>query len=128
MSPLPFRHAAPAISHAGPAPGPWRAPAAHGRAGGSERGARCASCTSGLRYSWHFPELVKIVNDNYLYARVALIVKDKGAFTEDKLPEITEVLGDEAKAQEVRALLCWHALTGSARHPWTGKGAERASD
>ncbi len=26
-------------------------------------------------YSWHFPELVKIVNDNYQYARIALIVK-----------------------------------------------------
>jgi hypothetical protein len=31
-------------------------------------------------YSWHFPELVKIVNDNYQYARIALIVK-VGGFT-----------------------------------------------
>lgn len=52
-------------------------------------------------YSWHFPELVKIVNDNYQYARVALIVKDKSTMSEEKLPEIVEVLGDEAKAQEV---------------------------
>eukprot|EP00197_Chlamydomonas_leiostraca_P011012 CAMPEP_0202885878 /NCGR_PEP_ID=MMETSP1391-20130828/41882_1 /ASSEMBLY_ACC=CAM_ASM_000867 /TAXON_ID=1034604 /ORGANISM="Chlamydomonas leiostraca, Strain SAG 11-49" /LENGTH=547 /DNA_ID=CAMNT_0049569135 /DNA_START=129 /DNA_END=1773 /DNA_ORIENTATION=- len=52
-------------------------------------------------YSWHFPELVKIVNDNYQYARVALIVQDKSTLSEEKLPEITEVLGDEAKAQEV---------------------------
>lgn len=52
-------------------------------------------------YSWHFPELVKIVPDNYLYARVALVVKDKGTLTEEKLPELTEVLADEAKAQEV---------------------------
>lgn len=28
-----------------------------------------------LRYSWHFPELVKIVSDNYQYSRVALLVK-----------------------------------------------------
>ena len=26
-------------------------------------------------YSWHFPELVKVVNDNYQYARIALLVK-----------------------------------------------------
>eukprot|EP00775_Hariotina_reticulata_P010341 gene10342-10498_t len=52
-------------------------------------------------YSWHFPELVKIVPDNYLYARVALVVKDKGTLTEEKLPELTEVLGDAVKAQQV---------------------------
>lgn len=52
-------------------------------------------------YSWHFPELIKVVPDNYLYARVALIVKDKGTLSEEKLPELTEVLGEEAKAQEV---------------------------
>lgn len=28
-------------------------------------------------YGWHFPELVKIVPDNYQYARVALVIKDK---------------------------------------------------
>lgn len=26
-------------------------------------------------YSWHFPELVRVVNDNYQYARIALLVK-----------------------------------------------------
>ncbi|KAF6262555.1 hypothetical protein COO60DRAFT_1282656 [Scenedesmus sp. NREL 46B-D3] len=52
-------------------------------------------------YSWHFPELVKIVPDNYLYARVALVVKDKGSLNEEKLPELAEVLADEAKAKEV---------------------------
>lgn len=39
--------------------------------------------------------------DNYLYARVALVVKDKSTLTEEKLPELTEVLADEPKAQEV---------------------------
>jgi hypothetical protein len=42
------------------------------------------------------------VPDNYLYARVALVVKDKGTLSEEKLGELTEVLGEEAKAQEVR--------------------------
>mmetsp|Transcript_3058 Transcript_3058/g.5261 ORF Transcript_3058/g.5261 Transcript_3058/m.5261 type:complete len:500 (-) Transcript_3058:372-1871(-) len=52
-------------------------------------------------YSWHFPELVKIVNDNYQYAKVALLVKDKSTLTEDKLAEIIEITGDEGKGREV---------------------------
>ncbi|MEW5299658.1 MAG: hypothetical protein WDW38_004290 [Sanguina aurantia] len=56
-------------------------------------------------YSWHFPELVRIVNDNYLYARLALLIKDKSTLTQsdEKLAEIIEVLGEEAKAKEVMA-------------------------
>ena len=26
------------------------------------------------RYGWHFPELAKVVPDNYQYARVALVI------------------------------------------------------
>jgi nucleolar protein 56 len=52
-------------------------------------------------YSWHFPELVKIVNDNYQYAKLTLIVKDKSTLSDEKLEEIKDVLGDEDKAKEV---------------------------
>mmetsp|Transcript_19226 Transcript_19226/g.53943 ORF Transcript_19226/g.53943 Transcript_19226/m.53943 type:complete len:496 (-) Transcript_19226:645-2132(-) len=52
-------------------------------------------------YGWHFPELVKIVSDNYLYARVALCVKNRAEFTKERLPELVEVVGDEEKAEEV---------------------------
>ncbi|KMZ66020.1 Nucleolar protein [Zostera marina] len=52
-------------------------------------------------YSWHFPELVKIVNDNYLYAKVAKAVDDKSKLTEDDIPRLTEILGDEDQAKEV---------------------------
>ncbi|KAL3512577.1 hypothetical protein ACH5RR_025294 [Cinchona calisaya] len=52
-------------------------------------------------YSWHFPELVKIVNDNYLYAKVAKFVDDKSKLTEDFLPGLTEIVGDEDKAKEI---------------------------
>jgi RNA processing factor Prp31 len=46
--------------------------------------------------------VLQIVPDNYLYARVALVVKDKGSLTDDsKKGELVEVLGDEGKAQEV---------------------------
>lgn len=52
-------------------------------------------------YSWHFPELVKIVNDNYTYAKLVKFVKDKSSLTDSSLEEITEVIGDEDKAREV---------------------------
>ena len=52
-------------------------------------------------YSWHFPELVKIVNDNYLYARVAKLIEDKSKLSEEHIPALTEILGDEDKAKEI---------------------------
>ncbi|KAF5732206.1 putative nucleolar protein nop56 [Tripterygium wilfordii] len=52
-------------------------------------------------YSWHFPELVKIVNDNYLYAKIAKFIEDKAKLCEEKIPELTDIIGDEDKAKEV---------------------------
>lgn len=44
---------------------------------------------------------MKIVNDNYLYARVSKIIEDKSKLSEEHVPMLTEVLGDEDKAREV---------------------------
>ncbi|KAL3018750.1 hypothetical protein AAZX31_05G044500 [Glycine max] len=52
-------------------------------------------------YSWHFPELVKIVNDNYLYAKVAKFIEDKAKLAEDTIPGLTDIVGDEDKAKEI---------------------------
>ncbi|XP_077253917.1 nucleolar protein 56-like [Tasmannia lanceolata] len=52
-------------------------------------------------YSWHFPELVKIVNDNYLYAKVTKFVENKSELAEDKIPGLADILGDEDKAKEI---------------------------
>lgn len=52
-------------------------------------------------YSWHFPELVKIVTDNYLYAKLTLFIKDKSTLSDDSIPAMKEILGDEEKAKEV---------------------------
>ncbi|KAI7986123.1 Nucleolar protein 56 [Camellia lanceoleosa] len=51
-------------------------------------------------YSWHFPELVKIVNDNYLYAKVSKFVENKSELFEDKLPGLIDIVGDEDKAKQ----------------------------
>ncbi|XP_072975525.1 nucleolar protein 56-like [Typha angustifolia] len=52
-------------------------------------------------YSWHFPELVKIINDNYLYAKVAKFVENKSELTEDHIPALEDIVGDEDKAKEI---------------------------
>jgi len=52
-------------------------------------------------YGWHFPELVKVISDNYMYARIALAVKDKATLTSDGLKMLAEITGDEDKAKEV---------------------------
>ncbi|TPX33838.1 hypothetical protein SmJEL517_g03307 [Synchytrium microbalum] len=52
-------------------------------------------------YSWHFPELVKLVNDNALYAKCVKIVKNKANLTEDHIPELEEVGVDPAIAKHV---------------------------
>ena len=45
--------------------------------------------------------MVKIVNDNYTYAKLVKFVKDKTCLTSKMLEEFTEVIGDVDKAWEV---------------------------
>ncbi|KAL6896542.1 hypothetical protein ACP4OV_007114 [Aristida adscensionis] len=52
-------------------------------------------------YSWHFPELVKIVNDNYLYSKVAKFVVNKSDLAEKDIPALADLIGDEDKAKEI---------------------------
>jgi len=52
-------------------------------------------------YSYHFPELVKIVPDNYMYSRVVHYIKNRKELDESKLEELEEIIGDSAKAQAV---------------------------
>ena len=53
-------------------------------------------------YSWHFPELVKIVSDNQRYAELALFIKDKQTLTSESLHDIAALVeDDEAVAQSV---------------------------
>ncbi|CAN6200152.1 unnamed protein product [Urochloa humidicola] len=52
-------------------------------------------------YSWHFPELVKIVNDNYLYAKIAKFVVNKSDLAEKDILALADLTGDEDKAKEI---------------------------
>merc|ERR1719454_933523 len=52
-------------------------------------------------YSWHFPELVKIVPDNYMYSRLLLLIQKRETITDEMKPKIEAIVMDDAKAQAV---------------------------
>lgn len=52
-------------------------------------------------YSYHFPELVKIVPDNYLFAKVAHFVKDRKSLSAESLEALEEIVMDSEKAQAI---------------------------
>nr|CAD7442692.1 unnamed protein product [Timema bartmani] len=52
-------------------------------------------------YSYHFPELVKIVPENYLFAKVARFVKNRKELNEEKLEALEEIVMDSGKAQAI---------------------------
>ncbi|XP_032682646.1 nucleolar protein 56-like [Odontomachus brunneus] len=52
-------------------------------------------------YGYHFPELVKIVSENYMYAKVAQVIQNRKELTEEKLEALEEVVMDTIKAQAI---------------------------
>ena len=51
-------------------------------------------------YSWHFPELVTVVPDNYTYARCVMTIGKKGSIMEDQegsAERLREVLGEDSE-------------------------------
>ena len=52
-------------------------------------------------YSYHFPELVKVVGDNYTYAVVARFIKDRKTLDEDSLEGLEAIVMDAAKAKMI---------------------------
>ncbi|XP_066959473.1 nucleolar protein 56 isoform X2 [Macrobrachium rosenbergii] len=52
-------------------------------------------------YSYHFPELGKIVTDNYQYSLCADAIKDRKTLSEASLEKLEEIVMDPAKAQAI---------------------------
>jgi len=52
-------------------------------------------------YSYHFPELVKLVTDNYTYARVAQYVGNRKQLTEERLDGLEKILLDSEKTRAI---------------------------
>jgi len=52
-------------------------------------------------YSYHFPELIKVVPDNYLFARCCQFIKNRKELSDESLPLLEEIVMDSAKAQTI---------------------------
>jgi len=52
-------------------------------------------------YSYHFPELVKLVGDNYTYARVVQYIGNRKQLTEDRLEGLEKILMDSEKTRAI---------------------------
>lgn len=54
-------------------------------------------------YSYHFPELVKIVADNYMFAKVSHFIGSRKTLSDDKIEALEEIVMDEGKAAAIIA-------------------------
>ena len=52
-------------------------------------------------FSWHFPELAKIVSDNEVYSRIVQLIENKANAVEEKLEELEEITHDADIAQKI---------------------------
>jgi nucleolar protein 56 len=53
-------------------------------------------------YGYHFPELVKIVPDNYQYAQAVQFIGNKESLDEEKLPDLAAIIDDDmTRAQNI---------------------------
>jgi len=53
-------------------------------------------------YSYHFPELVKIVSDNYMFAKMTTVIGDRAKLDEETMGEaIEEIVMDSAKTKAI---------------------------
>ncbi|KAL8693280.1 MAG: hypothetical protein Q9224_003782 [Gallowayella concinna] len=51
-------------------------------------------------YSWHFPELIRIVSENQAYARLALFIGDKKRLSDDDLHALAAQVNDDAETAQ----------------------------
>ncbi len=52
-------------------------------------------------FSWHFPELGRIVTDNHLYTKIVKVIGIRDNINDDMKAAFEEVLADEDKAQQI---------------------------
>ena len=52
-------------------------------------------------FSWHFPELAKIVTENTTYCQIVDFIQERSGATADKLEGLEEITKDPAVAEEI---------------------------
>merc|ERR1712212_1052000 len=48
-------------------------------------------------YSYHFPELVKVIPDNYMYAKAVRLIKDRKQISPETVEALEEIVMDSGK-------------------------------
>lgn len=51
-------------------------------------------------YGWHFPELAKIVSDNYVFAKLVVFIQDKATLSQDKLHDLAAFVNEDSAIAE----------------------------
>jgi len=52
-------------------------------------------------YSWHFPELTRIVNDNCIFTKLILFIEKRNNVNDEMKEQLTEIVLDDEKAQQI---------------------------
>ena len=52
-------------------------------------------------FSWHFPELTKIVNDNSIFSKLVHYIEKRENITDDMKEQIVDIVLDDEKAQQI---------------------------
>jgi len=52
-------------------------------------------------FSWHFPELTRIVNDNLIFTKLVHMIEHRENINDEMKDKITEIVIDEEKAQQI---------------------------
>ena len=50
-------------------------------------------------FSWHFPELSKIVTDNHIFTKVVARIENRDNINDEIKEDLTDIILDEEKAQ-----------------------------
>lgn len=50
-------------------------------------------------FSWHFPELTKIVNENAIFTKLVNLVEKRENITDEMKDDLTAIVLDDEKAQ-----------------------------
>ena len=50
-------------------------------------------------FSWHFPELAKIVTDNHIYTKCVNLIGIRDNINDEMKEGLTDILHDDEKAQ-----------------------------
>jgi nucleolar protein 56 len=50
-------------------------------------------------FSWHFPELTRIVSDNNIFSKLVCLIEKRDNITDDLKEQIMDIVLDDEKAQ-----------------------------